>query len=71
MNTQTTQTLEPARQQRQRQRVGRVLNQVKDFVGFLAVMLLFLTNPYGSTLFWVAFGFMWVLLLEPIAALLG
>lgn len=71
MNTQIKQTPEQTSKQRQRQRVSEVINTVKDFAGFLAVMLLFLTNPYGSTLFWVAFALMWVLLLEPIAALMG
>lgn len=71
MNTQIKQTPEQTSKQRQRQRVSEVINTVKDFAGFVAVMLLFLTNPYGSTLFWVAFALMWVLLLEPIAALMG
>lgn len=71
MNTQIKQPLPEARTEKRGKALERVLTHVKETVGILAVFLLMLTNPYGSTLFWVAFALMWVLLLEPIAALMG
>lgn len=71
MNTQTKQTLDKAHKDRKKRILGLVLEQMPWLVAVVALLLLLGTTTLGSTLFWVTLGLMWVLLLEPIAALMG
>lgn len=71
MNTQTKQTLDKAHKDRKKRILGLVLEQMPWLVAPVALLLLLGTTTVGSTLFWVTLGLMWLLLLEPIAALMG
>lgn len=71
MNTQERQRQDKAHKDGKRRMLGLVLEQMPWLVALVAILLLLGTTTVGSTLFWVTLALMWVLLLEPIAALMG